>query len=55
MTPLPKRDVRKANGCWSHWLVRDFIVFGIPFQNWMPMMAGIVLLFVLYLWVRERM
>ena len=36
------------------WLVRDSTFIGIHLQNWMPMVAGIFLLSVLYLWVRPR-
>jgi hypothetical protein len=37
------------------WLTREFTFLGAHFQNWMPMAIGIVVLFVLYLWIRERM
>jgi hypothetical protein len=36
------------------WLVAGFTFLGIHFQNWMPVTAGIVALFVLYLWIRAR-
>jgi hypothetical protein len=36
------------------WLVRDSTFIGIHFQNWMPMVAGLALLFVLYLWARRQ-
>jgi hypothetical protein len=36
------------------WLVAGFTFLGIFFQNWMPITAGIVALFVLYLWIRAR-
>jgi len=36
----------------GQWLVGEFTVFGIHFQNWMPLAVGIVFLFILYQWLR---
>jgi hypothetical protein len=36
-----------------HWLVGYSEVLGLHFQNWMPVMAAIVMLEILYLWIRK--
>jgi len=36
----------------GQWLVGEFTFLGIHFQNWMPLTVGIVLLFILYQWLR---
>jgi hypothetical protein len=38
----------------SHWLVAQFPVFGVPFQNWMAIGAAIVLVTVLFSWLAHR-
>jgi hypothetical protein len=35
------------------WLVADFRCFGMRYQNWMPLIAGIVLLYIGYLMLRR--
>jgi hypothetical protein len=32
----------------EQWLVRSFTLFGIQFQNWMAIAAGILVLWILY-------
>jgi hypothetical protein len=39
----------------AQWLVGQSSLFGVHFQNWMPVVIGIAALFVLYSWIRERM
>jgi hypothetical protein len=34
------------------WLAQGFTVFGVHFQNWMPVAAAIVLAAVIYMWMR---
>jgi len=36
------------------WLVAQRPVWGIPFQNWMTLVAAIVLVSVLFAWLRDR-
>jgi len=36
------------------WLGTHFSIFGIHFQNWMPVAAAIVVLYVLYPWIKGR-
>jgi hypothetical protein len=36
----------------SQWLVGEFAVFGVHFQNWMPIAVAIVLLCIVYQWIR---
>jgi hypothetical protein len=36
----------------SEWLARDFTFLGVHFQNWMPLALVIVLLCVIFQWVR---
>jgi hypothetical protein len=35
-------------------LTHEFVVFGITFQNWMVVLAIMVLLFLLYFWIMSR-
>ena len=37
------------------WLIAYSELLGVRFQNWMPVMAGVVAVEVLYLWLRERL
>jgi len=36
------------------WLIGYSDLLGIRFQNWMPVMAAIVAVEILYVWFRER-
>ena len=36
------------------WLVGEFSFLGMHFQNWMPVAAGIVALYIVYLSARMR-
>jgi len=36
----------------SEWLVRDFTFVGVHLQNWMPLALVIVLLCVIFQWLR---
>jgi hypothetical protein len=36
-------------------LAEGFAVFGITFQFWMPILAGAVALYILYLWKRGQL
>jgi hypothetical protein len=38
----------------SDWLVREFTVLGIHFQNWMLVVLAIVLSMILYAWIQEQ-
>jgi hypothetical protein len=38
----------------EQWLVRSFTLFGVQFQNWMAIAAGILALWILYLWLKKR-
>jgi hypothetical protein len=42
------------NGPFSDWLVHQFIVLGIPLQNWMIPVAAGVALYCLFLWHKNR-
>jgi len=35
------------------WLIGEFAILGINFQNWMPIAFAIVLLAILYAWIQE--
>jgi hypothetical protein len=36
----------------DRWLVQEFTILGIHFQNWMPVDVGIVLVAVLIAWLQ---
>jgi hypothetical protein len=36
------------------WLIAYSELLGVRFQNWMPVVAGVVAVEILYLWFRER-
>jgi disulfide bond formation protein DsbB len=38
----------------GQWLVGQFSIFGIHLQNWMALAFAIVVLWLLYLWLRGR-
>ena len=38
----------------AHWLAAEYSVAGVAFQGWMPVAVGIVVLFVLYHWMRAH-
>ena len=38
----------------AEWLVSDFVVFGIQFQHWMALVAAIILLAIVWAWLRDR-
>lgn len=38
----------------GQWLVGQFSIFGIQFQNWMAVAVTIVVLWLIYLWLRGR-
>jgi len=38
----------------GEWLVAQFPVWGIPFQNWMALASAIVLVWVLFVWLKRR-
>jgi hypothetical protein len=38
----------------GQWLVHDFVVFGIHFQNWMPFAVVLVVVLIVYTWLTER-
>jgi hypothetical protein len=38
----------------GEWLVAQFPVFGIPFQNWMAIAIAIVLASALFAWLTSR-
>jgi hypothetical protein len=38
----------------GEWLVEQFPVWGIPFQNWMVLVAAIILVSVLFVWLTQR-
>jgi hypothetical protein len=39
----------------GQWLVGQFSLFGVPFQNWMAVAALIVLLWIVSLWLGRRL
>jgi hypothetical protein len=39
----------------GQWLVRSFSLFGIQFQNWMAVAAGILALWILYHWLKKSL
>lgn len=43
-----------ANGI-GQWMVGWFSILGIQFQNWMAVAFAIVVLSILYLWLRRRL
>jgi hypothetical protein len=38
----------------GEWLAEQFLVWGIPFQNWMVLVAAIVLVSVLFVRLTQR-
>jgi hypothetical protein len=38
----------------SEWLVAQFPVFGIPFQNWMALVAAIILVSALFVRLTQK-
>jgi hypothetical protein len=38
----------------AEWLASEFTLFGVHFQNWMPLALAIVVLGVLFQWHRSR-
>ena len=39
----------------GQWLVGQFSILGVHFQNWMAVAFAIVVLWLLYLWLRGRL
>jgi hypothetical protein len=37
----------------AQWLAAEFSFYGVQLQNWMPVTAGVILLFLMYNLVRD--
>lgn len=35
-------------------LTKEFVLFGLKFQNWMLVFAAMIILFLVYLWITVR-
>jgi hypothetical protein len=46
-------DLRTEEKMGGNWLAGEFALFGLHFQNWMPVCASIVLIACLYGWARS--